>query len=357
MREKRITIAIIGAVMFLLCIYLFVFEVRTNQVVVHYRPRGRVFRVLNAEDEKDESGLYFQLPWPFDKVVKYDKRLRVLDGRLPQTQLSDEWQVIIQMYASWRITDPVAFEEKLEGSQTKAEERLKDLMHDETAKVIGKHTFGDLVNTDKEKLRFEQIERDIAGRVGQALEEEGCGIALAALGIRRIAMPDGTIQAVFDRMKEERKAVANESRAAGKSRRDKIIAEATEKADGILTDARALATTTRSEGEAEEAKYYDVFATSSDLAIFLWKLESLQRIAQQARESGNPITYVLDTMTQPLDVLREDPGQGIHFPRGPTEQATEAAGEQSEDKLEQQAPPADTAPDTAPAPTTSKKGE
>ena len=311
MKESKITVGVVMAVIVLLALYVFVFQVRVTEVAVHYRPPGKVLRVLNAGPE-EQSGLYFRLPWPIDKVVKYPRWVRMLDGPLPQTQLKDEWQVIISMYCAWRLADPVAFEKSLRGNEKEAEKRLKDVIFNETSKAVAKLSFGDLVSTNEADLKFDQVEEEISGNVRAAVQ--GYGMELVAFGVRRIAIPASTTAEVFKRMEAERLAVAEKYRAEGKMEKQTIIAEAQKQAKNVLSDAESKAKLIRSEGEAEEAKYYDRFAQHPELAIFLRRLDSLRAIAQKAREAGTPITFVLDTRTEPLAALYRGPQDREEIP-------------------------------------------
>jgi len=258
-RESKITVAVVVGVIALLAVYLFVFQVRVTEVAVHYRPKGTVYRVLNAGPE-DESGLYFRLPWPIDQVVKYDRRIRMLDGPLPQTQLKDNQQVIISFYAAWRLGDPLAFEQSLRGNWKEAEKNLKDVIFNETSKAVAHLTFRDLVSTNEEELKFEELEAEIMEGVKRAIEAKGYGLEVVSLGVRRIAIPESTTRKVFERMQEERKKVAERFRSEGLTEKRTIIAEAQKQAEDMLADAESRAKRIRAEGEAEEAKFYAIFA-------------------------------------------------------------------------------------------------
>jgi len=324
-RESKITVAFIVAVVVLLGVYLFVFQVRTDEMAVHYRPPGKVLRVINAQDGKEQSGLYFRLPWPIDKVKTFDKKVRVVDGKLAETQLQDNWLVVISMYAAWRLSDPVAFEESLGGSLEEAREALKEIIFNETSKTIGKYTFNSLVNTNPEKLKFSAIEEEITTGVRKAIEDKRYGMELVSFGIKRMAIPESTTKAVFGRMNAERKTKAEQYRSEGEREKKKILAEADEKAKGILADAESKAKIIRGEGEAAEAEYYDVFAQAPELAIYLRRLEALVNIAEKARESGTPITFVLDTQTEPLGILYTGPQELKGIEKGAVESGKPAA--------------------------------
>jgi membrane protease subunit HflC len=66
-----------------------------------------------------------------------------------------------------------------------------------------------------------------------------------------------------------------------------------------LADAEATATRTRSQGDAEAAKYYAVFEKNPELASFLLQLTGLESLLKEKT------TLILDTTTPPLQLLKE----------------------------------------------------
>ena len=314
MKKGKITIGLVSAIGVLLCLYFFMFQVRETEMVIHYRPPGKVLRVINAQqDDERGPGLYFRLPPPIDEVKRYDRRIRVLDGPLAQTQLKDEHQVIISVYAAWRVSDPVVFQKALEGDEDRARDSLKQVIFSETSKAVSDLTFDDLVSLDEKRLQFESLERQITEGVRKAIEErpseqyKGYGLALVAFGIRRIAIPESVTAKVFERMKKEREREAADDVEEGKKIKREKIAEARKEAERTLAQAEEQSKKIRSEGEREEAAYYETFKLYPDLAIFMRRLEALRNIAEAAREAGTPITFVLDTRTEPLAILYRGP--------------------------------------------------
>ena len=327
MREKKLTIAVIVLVCIGLLAYLVVFSVRVDEVAAQYRA-GKVVRIIRptlGEGNTAEltalqaanagativphAGWFWKRPWPFDRVEKFDQRVRNVDGPASQTQLPDGNHVIPRVYATWRIYDPVAFQKSLSGDLPQAEERLRQHIGNQTSNVFGQHRLEDVVNTDPEKLKFDQIEKDILDGVQKDMAQSATayGIEVLSLGIQRIALPDDTTNAVFGRMVAERTMVAEKLRAEGERIKRTKVAEASQERDSILATAAAEAKDIRAKGEAEAAQYYEVFAKNERLAIFLRRLEALRMITANAAESGLPITYILNAKVPPFDVFENGP--------------------------------------------------
>jgi len=325
-REKWPTVLFAAVACIALVAYLMVFQVRINQVVIQER-WGGVHRVLNAGNQ-DEAGWYFKAPWPVDRIAKYDKRVHVMDSRLNQTQLQDDWNVIVSTFAGWRINDPVQFRKALEGDAATAENDLRDIISDATSEALGRYSIDNLVSTSEEELQFDAIESEIADRIQETIQNNNYGIEVSSFGIKRIALPQSTTQTVFNRMRAEWNERATEYTSEGQSQKAELVQEAESQKQKMIADARAKAKQIMAKGEAEAAQYYDTFAEAPEFAIFLRRLESLNEIAEQAAENRQPITFVLDTKTEPFGLLEQ----------GPLQQETDGAGdvEQVKDELKEE---------------------
>jgi len=326
MREKWATVLAVMAVGLGLLGYLVVYNVRVSEVAVHKR-FGRVIKVIRptvtADQEaliasldgledvavENRAGLFPKLPWPFDTVEKYDQRVRVIDGPLAQIQLADEYQLIPRVYATWRVVDPVAFEKSLKGDMGTAEQRLKTIIGNESGKVFGGHRLRDVVNTNRDELQFDGIEQEIFDGIKASLAgmEQAYGIEVSSVGLTWMALPQGTTEAVFARMSEERKRLAEAHRAEGESDKETKIAGAEATRKRMLAEAEADAKRIRAEAETEAARYYETFAQDAELAVFLRELEALRKITSSAADLKEPITFVLTTKTRPFGILEDGP--------------------------------------------------
>jgi len=338
MREKWLSVAAVGLVTLVLMMYMVVYIVRVDQVAVHRR-FGKVVRVVRPtlgvggdrqsaqppveEGVKvcDKAGLFWKLPWPFDRVQHYDQRIRVVDSPLAQTQLPDGNQLIPRVYASWRITDPVAFEESLSGDEETAEQNLKQIISDQTGGLFGTYTLDDVVNTDPAQLKFDEIEQKLLAGVRDRLasSQDAYGIEVCSLGITWLALPDDATGAVFGRMEKERHTQAETLRSEGTRIKQTRIAEARAEREKILAGAEAKAKEIRSAAEAEAARYYETFAKDEDLAIFLRRLDAFAEIARAALEKGQPLTILLSTKTEPFGILEKGPIEASAQGAGPPE--------------------------------------
>lgn len=317
MKSSRVIVSAILGVVILLVIYLFTFKVRKNEVAVHYRPPGKVLRKVNLEG--DDAGLHLRLPWPFDTVNKYDMSVQVLDGKTTQIQLQDDYQVVISMYAAWQIDEPATFVESLSGDMEKARVALKDVIDNETSKRLGKATFSDLISADPQKNKYDQVQSEIRDNVRRAVQERNYGLKIVSFGVRQIAVPESVTKSMFTRMNAERQAVAKTYISEGQKEQDIIKSAARREASETISKAQGEAQAIMSKAEQEEADVFPEFAKAPELAILLEKLEALRTIAGQARDSGTILTFIIDTVTPPFDLLDGGPTAGTAIAAPPSE--------------------------------------
>src|SRR5882762_2394906 len=97
---------LIGIIVILL---LFTFQVRKSEVAV-VTTFGRPTRPIT------EPGLKGKLPWPIQKVYKFDRRVQNFEDRLTEGLTRDNFNLLTSTYVGWKITDPTAFLPKFVGS-------------------------------------------------------------------------------------------------------------------------------------------------------------------------------------------------------------------------------------------------
>lgn len=302
-KQQGLTLLIALVLVFVLLFYLVSFEVRATQMAV-VTSFGKPTRSIQ------EPGLYWKWPYPFQDYFLFDARIQMFAGRLEQTYTADSKNVIIETYVGWKVYDPIKFLSRA-GTIKNAQKNLEAMLRHYSNSVISKHPFNHFVSQNPEEIQITQIEQQIqqllnTGELSKdqssstnAGVKESLGIQVELLGIRRIEIPKETTKAVMDRMKEERNRVIQSYRAQGEGKAKEIRAQADAKREEMLIEAQAQAKRIRGEADAAAAKYYKTFAQDRELALWLRKLDSLQKLLSQ----NNRITIVLDTRTSPFDLL------------------------------------------------------
>lgn len=283
------TVGLLVAVLLVLFQVLFTVEEGESAVVTTF---GKPERAI------EEPGLYLRWPWPIQKVYRFDSRVHVLEGTFEETLTKDGKNILIAVYAGWRITEPIKFLERVGGIE-QAERNLDGLLRNYKNAILGQHPFSNLVNVNPQELRFEQIEQEILAAARPDADER-YGVEVTLLGIHKIGLPATITEKVFERMRAERKEIAERYRSEGEAEAIKIRARADSERDQILARAEAEAKRIKADGDAKAAEYYATFEKHPELAMFLRKLEVLETTLKEKS------TVVLSSDTEPFDLLRGD---------------------------------------------------
>ncbi|MCU0770181.1 MAG: protease modulator HflC [Verrucomicrobia bacterium] len=283
---------LIGAILLLIFVaLLFVFQVRQSEIAV-VTTFGRPTRTVEAP-----GGPYWKLPWPIQKVYKFDQRVQDYADKLTEDLTADNNNLLTQLYVGWRITDPeVFFPRFANGSVIEAEKVLEGMIRSAKSAVIGRHALSDFVSAERD-VKFAQVEQEILDTVRAQLKSNSYGMDVEFLGIKRLGLPESVTQSVFDRMKSERNVLSSRSQFEGEAEAQKIRSAADRKAAELLANADAEATRIRGLGEAAAAQTLPVFQKEPELAAFLIRLSALEA------SLSDRTTLIFDQNSPPFDLL------------------------------------------------------
>lgn len=281
-----------GFLLFVFAVILFAFQVRQTEFAVVTR-----FGKFLESSTKKEPGLYFRLPWPIQKIYKFDNRIRNFERKFEQTTTADARTLLITIYIGWRIADPQIFLQRFDGNVAKAKQNLENLVRDAKNGVIGQHPLSDLISTHEDQLKFDEIEAEMLSSIAPKAREN-YGIEVEILGIKQLGLPESITGKVFERMREERQRLVKRYQGEGEARAIEIRAQADRERREILAEAEAQATIMIGEAEAEANQYYREFEKSPELAVFLLQLNAL------SEATAEKTTLILDPDTKPFNLLR-----------------------------------------------------
>ena len=268
----------------------FLFQVRESEVAF-------LTTFGKADEAVIKPGLRFKLPWPIQKVHRFDARVHNFEGKFEEAMTLDQRNVLVLVYVGWRITEPQKFNRSFPGGVDDAKRNLESLVRSAKNATVGTHNFSDFINTDPAKLKFDEIEKEILLQVAGTAKEK-FGLEVKSLGIKRLGFPESVTQKVFERMKEERQRLVKQFEGEGDRDATKIRSSAERERSEKLADAEAAATRSRGEAEKEAAKAYKTLEQNKELAVFLQKLASMEAIAKERT------TLILDQNSSPFDLLR-----------------------------------------------------
>lgn len=290
MKGNRFALVATLVIALVLCLRMCVFTVQSNELAV-------VLTFGKPTGEDAQEGAHLKWPWPIQQVARFDRRVQVLEGPLEELATADKRALLVGTFALWRIKSARTFLEQVDPAEV--EHKLERILRSHQAAAIGQTEFGQLVSAEREALRYEAVESQI--EAGMKAEVSALGIEVVMVGIRRLGLPERVTEAVFERMREDRNALATTILERGKREAKTIKNRAeTERRERILA-AETAARGTLAEAEREAAVHYRKLGTEPELAILLKKLEALRRIL-----ADPDTTMIFGPGDVPFDLLRAD---------------------------------------------------
>jgi membrane protease subunit HflC len=293
MKRNPITLVTGGLLLVIFLAMLFTFQVRKTEIAV-VTTFGRYSRSIA------DPGFCMRLPWPIQKVHKFDRRLQVFESKHDQSITSDQINLIASVFVGWKIAgDARVFLERFNGDVAEVERQLEPVVRNAKSEVLGLHRFSDLVSTNAADLKFDALEREMLERI-QPRARSDYGLEIELLGIKRLSLPESITTTVFERMRAERQRLSAKFQAEGERDAKIIRARADGQANEILANARAAAARILGDAEVQAQHHYAVFEKNPELAIFLLQLRALE---QSLKEKSH---LVLDQKTPPFNLLAPD---------------------------------------------------
>ncbi|MCD4831957.1 MAG: protease modulator HflC [Anaerohalosphaeraceae bacterium] len=291
MKNVALGILIVGIIS-VMVLYLVSFQVRQTE-------NALVMTFGDPTREITSPGWNWKWPAPIQTLQKYDARLQIFEGVEEETTTKGGEPVIVKSYMLWQIAEPKQFQISV-GDMAGAQKTLKDRLRAAQNEVVGRHYFSELVNINREKIKFSQIEEQMAKMLDESLRDT-YGIKVAAVGIERLGVSENVTKDVFERMKADRQRKTDATLAEGNAEATRIRSDAESKVKELLAAADARAKAIMGSGDAEAAQYYKMLEADPEFAMFLREIETLKNTLKQRA------TVVLPADAAPFKLLKEMP--------------------------------------------------
>jgi membrane protease subunit HflC len=222
-----------------------------------------------------EPGLNLRLPWPIEQVQRFDSRSHLLGVEAIEVLTQDKKNLVVEVFAVWRIQDPLRFLEAV-GTAELGAARLEDLVVSRLAASLGNVAYADLLAVRDDAtallpaLALAQVREGAATRLGIEVQE---------LRLRHLGLPLQNEQSIYERMRAERRRIANAYRSKGEEQAIGIRARADREAAELLAgaDKDAGAITARAE-EASARLYAQAYAEDPEFYRFLRSLDAAKTV-------------------------------------------------------------------------------
>ena len=225
-----------------------------------------------------EPGLKVRLPWPLHEVVRFDKRAQLLSVEPAEVLTRDKKNLVVEAFLLWRVSDPERFLEAV-GTEDVARTQLSDLVVSRIAAALGNRDFAELMTT--EATTVSMLPEDLLPGVAK-IGQVRLGIEVLDVRLRTIGLPLQNEQSIYERMRAERRRIANAYRSEGEEKASAIRAEADRQASEIMAAAQkeAMGIKARADGAAARV-YAEAYAEDPDFYLFMRGLETAEKVLDE----------------------------------------------------------------------------
>jgi len=269
------------------------------------------------------AGLKLKLPF-IQEVNPIDKRVLEWDGNPSDMPTKDKLYISVDLFARWRITDPLQYFLRLRDERS-AQSRLDDILGSETRNAVAKHELIEIIRTTKDRvplrdtfLTKEEQKQDMGALVpiqkGRKLVEleiftaaaekvRVFGIELLDIRFKRINYNESVRPKIFDRMISERRQIAERFLSEGNGEAARIRGNRVRELNKIQSEAYRQVEEIRGLADAKASEIYAKAYNQSPQAVAFYEFTR----TMQSYESiiAQNTTLVLSTESDLFKFLKE----------------------------------------------------
>jgi membrane protease subunit HflC len=277
-------------------------------------------------DPVTTAGLKVKVPF-IQEVNPIEKRVLEWDGDPSDMPTKDKLYISVDLFARWRITDPLQYFLRLRDERS-AQSRLDDILGSETRNAVAKHELIEIIRTtkDREPLRdalLTDAEKalDMGSLVpiqkGRQLVEEELfasaaekvlvfGIELLDIRFKRINYNESVRPKIYDRMISERRQIAERFLSEGNGEAARIRGNRVRDLNKIQSEAYREVEEIRGVADAKATEIYaKAYSQNSEAVSFYEFTRTMQSYKSIISENT---TLVLSTDSDLFKFLKGPDG-------------------------------------------------
>lgn len=211
-----------------------------------------VLRFGEATRIHTEPGIKFKVPF-IESVRTLPKYQKVYDSEPTLILTNDKKPIYVDNYTVWRISDPQKFLRSL-NTVSNAESRISDAVYNAVRRKLSEIEYGNIIS---ENTARGDLNEEITKIVADVAANQGYGIEVIDVRIKRTDLPPENKESVYNRMISDRQSIAAGYLSEGDEESRKITSNADRQAKELLAEAEAKAKKIIAEGEQEAARIYN----------------------------------------------------------------------------------------------------
>jgi membrane protease subunit HflC len=275
------------------------------------------------------AGLKVKVPFIQD-INTIDKRILEWDGSPSDMPTKDKLYVSVDLFARWRITDPLQYFLRLRDERS-AQSRLDDILGSETRNAVAKHELIEIIRTTKDRkplrdplmtdaedkqeigalVPIQKGRKLVEGEIFTAANEkvQVFGIELLDIRFKRINYNESVRPKIYERMISERRRIAERYLSEGNGEAARIRGDRVRDLNKIQSEAYRAVEEIRGVADAKATEIYAKAYNQSRAAVEFYEFTRTMQ-AYKAIVAENT-TLVLSTdsdLFKFLKVMKERGG-------------------------------------------------
>ena len=265
------------------------------------------------------AGLKVKVPF-IQEVNPIDKRVLEWDGNPSDMPTKDKLYISVDLFARWRITDPLQYFLRLRDERS-AQSRLDDILGSETRNAVAKHELIEIIRTTKDREPL--IDTTVLGEAAVPATEQGptmgalvpiekgrklveqeifteaaekvavFGIELLDIRFKRINYNESVRPKIYDRMISERRQIAERFLSEGNGEAARIRGNRVRELNKIQSEAYRQVEEIRGLADARATEIYARAYNQNPRAVEFY--EFTRTMASYPSIIGESTTIVLST--------------------------------------------------------------
>ncbi len=257
------------------------------------------------------AGLKVKIPF-IQNVNPIDKRILEWDGNPSDMPTKDKLYIAVDLFARWRITDPLQYFLRLRDERS-AQSRLDDILGSETRNAVAKHELIEIIRTTRDRVPLRDalltnaepglgslvpiqkgrklVEREIF--VSAAEKVQVFGIELLDIRFKRINYNESVRPKIYDRMISERRQIAERFLSEGHGEAARISGNRVRDLNKIQSEAYRQVEEIRGAADAKATEIYASAYNQSPEAVEFYEFTRTLQAYKSIIEENT--TLVLST--------------------------------------------------------------
>jgi len=260
-----------------------------------------------------DAGLNIKVPF-IQNVNAIDKRVLEWDGDPSDMPTKDKLYISVDLFARWRITDPLQYFLRLRDERS-AQSRLDDILGSETRNAVAKHELIEIIRTTKSRAPLQDallsnvdsdlkvgtlvpihkgrklVEREIFTAAAEKIRV--FGIELLDIRFKRINYNESVRPKIYERMISERRQIAERFLSEGNGEAARIRGDRVRDLNKIQSEAYKQVEEIRGQADAQATAIYASAYNQSPQAVNLY--EFTRTMQSYSKIISENTTLVLST--------------------------------------------------------------